>query len=426
MTEKPIITRVLPTVQQIDAAQWDALLAQQATPTPFMRHAYLAAMENSASATPQTGWQPHCISLWQGEQLLAACPVYIKTHSWGEYVFDMAWARAYHAHGFAYYPKAVVAVPFTPVPGSRLLAIDDAHRVQLVQALQQWCSEQNLSSCHILFGDAADQHAWQQAGWLLREGVQFHWHNEQPRPEAESPTGLPPYASFDDFLHSLQQAKRKKIRQERNKVAQAGVTFEVLQGSQLTKADWDFFYACYAQTYYEHGNPPYLQRSFFESMQHDLPQHWVMFIASQNGQRIACSLIAISADKPPISNTKVSESGELSAQAAPEFAKAPSGTAYGRYWGALARVDALHFEACYYQPLQWCIENGIAHFEGGAQGEHKMARALLPEGTRSGHWLAHPGFAEAVDDFLTQERDGMAKYMHELEQHSPLRKDLSR
>lgn len=444
MTEKPIITRVFTAVQQIPATDWDALLAQQATPTPFMHHAYLAALQDSGSAAPDTGWQAHFITLWHatddhdakegaGAQLLAACPLYVKNHSWGEYVFDMAWARAYHEHGLPYYPKAVVAVPFTPVPGSRLLASSAALRVQLVQAVQAWCADQQLSSCHVLFGDAADHAALQQAGWMERAGVQFHWQNKTSTlPEGgkstlaqSGKTTTRPYTDFDDFLAQLQQAKRKKIRQERQKVAQAGVQFEVLAGRQITEADWDFFYHCYAQTYYEHGNPPYLSRDFFTRMARDLPGHWVLFVAQRGGQCIACSLIAVTADATPVSMQNGLEIGSASAVAAPEN-KAPSAslrgaTAYGRYWGALERVDCLHFEACYYQPLQWCIEHGVAAFEGGAQGEHKMARALLPVATASYHWLAHPAFANAVQRFLAREGEGMADYVQELQAHSPLR-----
>lgn len=430
MTEKPIITRVFTSVQEIAASAWDALLAQQATPTPFMRHAYLAAMQDSGSATPETGWDAHFITLWQtgaqGEQMVAACPLYLKAHSWGEYVFDMAWARAYHEHGLAYYPKAVVAVPFTPVPGSRLLAASAAWRVQLVQAVQSWCAAQQLSSCHVLFGDAADHAALQQVGWMERSGVQFHWQNMAPTlPTHAGSTEARPFSDFDDFLAQLQQAKRKKIRQERQRVAQAGVRFQVLAGRQITEADWDFFYRCYAQTYYEHGNPPYLSRDFFARMARDLPGHWVLFVAERGGQRIACSLIAFSADATPNSASNHNEIGAACAQAAPESA-APNATlhgatAYGRYWGALERVDCLHFEACYYQPLQWCIAHGLASFEGGAQGEHKMARALLPVATASYHWLAHPAFADAVERFLEREGEGMADYLQALQAHSPLR-----
>ena len=385
--------RAMAHMRDIDAAAWDRLLARQAHPTPFMRHAYLQAMEDSGSATPGTGWQPQHITLWDGSALVAACPMYAKTHSYGEYVFDHAWARAYAEHGLHYYPKAVIAVPFTPVPGSRLLVADDALRVPLLQAAMDWCAAQDLSSLHLLFGDGADLQAARSAGLMQRETVQFHWHNR----------GAAPYADFDDFLASLQQEKRKKIRQERRKVAGAGVHFRHAEGSAISEADWAFFYRCYARTYREHGNPPYLTPAFFGAMRRTMPENWLMFIAEHDGQPIASSLIAISAH--------------------PERASGQNGlNAYGRYWGALARVDSLHFEACYYQPIAWCIDHQYANFEGGAQGEHKMARALLPTSTPSAHWVARPDFAEAIGRYLARETAHLQAYQEELQAHSPLKK----
>ena len=373
--------------QGIDAAQWDALLAQQTHPTPFMRHAYLSAMHHSGSATPQTGWSAHFLSLWLGDQLQAACPLYLKSHSYGEYVFDWAWANAYEQHGLAYYPKALVAVPFTPVPGSRLLARDDLARQALLQALHQWCKEQRVSSWHLLFGSDADLAACTQAQWMQRHTVQFHWQNQG-------------WSDFDAFLASLQQEKRKKIRQERRKVADAGVQFRWVKGRDIGDVDWDFFYRCYERTYLEHGNAPYLSRAFFAAMQRDMQENWLLFVAERAGRPIASSLIGLSSAHPDDSRPRV---------------------AYGRYWGALERVDCLHFEACYYQPLQWCIEQGYARFEGGAQGEHKMARALLPVKTSSAHWLAHPAFADAVARFLEREGQGVHEYIDHLQQRSPFK-----
>ena len=392
--------RVLPHMREIDAAQWDGLLAQQAQPTPFMRHAYLLAMEESGSATPETGWQACHIGLWQGDVLVAACPMYLKTHSYGEYVFDFAWARAYGEHGLHYYPKAVIAVPFTPVPGSRLLVADEALRQPLLQAAIDCCAAQGASSLHLLFGSTADLQAASSTGLMQRETVQFHWHNRH----ADTP-GAAPYADFDDFLASLQQEKRKKIRQERRKVAEAGVQFRHVVGTQISAADWAFFYRCYERTYLEHGNDPYLTPAFFDAMRTEMPEHWLMCVAEREGIPIAISLVAIDAILTGASTQKTLK---------------PL-TAYGRYWGALERVDCLHFEACYYQPIAWCIANQYAHFEGGAQGEHKMARALLPTSTPSAHWLAHPAFADAVNRFLQREGEGMAQYLHDLQSHSPFK-----
>ena len=395
MAEAAIIARVLPSVLDVDTDAWNRLLAQQSHPTPFMRHEYLAAMQASGSAVPATGWTPRFVALYDGTKLVAACALYIKAHSYGEYVFDWAWANAYQHHGVAYYPKAVVAVPFTPVPGARLLARDTRARHALVEAVLQWCQSVGVSSLHLLFGSDDDTAACAQAGLMLRHTVQFHWNNTTPG-----------YANFDAFLSTLTQEKRKKIRQERRKVFDAGVSFRSLQGSEIGVADWDFFYRCYERTYLEHGNAPYLTRDFFQRMADTMPENWLLFVAERAGTPIATSLIAIGADH-----------GCAEGQNSTEIAK----VAYGRYWGALERVDCLHFEACYYQPLQWCIANGYQRFEGGAQGEHKMARALLPVKTTSAHWLAHPAFAQAVAHFLQREDQGIDNYLEDLGQRSPFR-----
>lgn len=392
--------RIDTTLAGVHASAWDALLATQARPTPFMQHAYLWALETTGCAAPTTGWEPHYFSLWEGDTLQAACALYVKSHSYGEYVFDWAWAKAYHKHGLPYYPKAVLAVPFTPAPGSRLLARSPAQREELLRQVQHWCTVQKLSSLHLLFADPHDIAAAHALGWMERHTVQFHWSN--------TATG---YCDFDEFLGALAQEKRKKIRQERRKVREAGVTFTVHEGHVITDADWDFFYRCYERTYLEHGNPPYLSRAFFTQLGRAHGEHWVLFIARRNGHPIASSLIATSVYSIRASSQNTSNT--------------PTGTAFGRYWGALEHIDCLHFEACYYQPLQWCIARRVAHFEGGAQGEHKMARGLLPVTTHSAHWLAHPQFAAAVDDYLERERSGVQDYLLELEAHSPLRKGAS-
>jgi predicted N-acyltransferase len=456
------VIRVLNSPLEVNAAEWNALLAAQnpgEPANPFMRHEYLCALHESGSATPETGWTPRFATLWQGEVLAGACALYLKEHSYGEYVFDHAWANAYQQHGLEYYPKALVAVPFTPVPGARLLARTAEERSLLVKALVAWCTEEDLSSLHLLFTADEDVTACEEAGLMLRHTVQFHWtDNRAPTlptscgslpPEGAVPpkgglsagttaptlgtgvSSLPPegavppkgglsaerslpargFRDFDDFLMSLSQEKRKKIRQERRKVAEANITFRWSLGNDISNTDWDFFYRCYERTYYEHGNAPYLSRDFFQRMQDTMPENWLLFVAEHNadGQRrpIATSLIAVSA-RPERDH-------------GPESAESQSLVAYGRYWGALARVDCLHFEACYYQPLQWCIEHGYQRFEGGAQGEHKMARALLPVKTTSAHWLAHPSFANAVERFLAREGAGIDNYMEDLERRSPFR-----
>nr|WP_041675433.1 GNAT family N-acetyltransferase [Ramlibacter tataouinensis] len=394
MKKDPIdyVTRVLDSPLGVGQDAWNRLLAAQRDATPFMRHEYLAALHGSGSAVPASGWTPRFVTLWRGDELHGACALYLKDHSYGEYVFDWAWANAYEQHGLSYYPKALVAVPFTPVPGARLLACDAKARRALVEALLKLCRQEQLSSLHLLFLSEDDARACEGAGLMARHTVQFHWTNAG-------------YASFDDFLAGLAQDKRKKIRQERRKVQEAGVAFRVRRGAEITTADWDFFYRCYERTYREHGNPPYLTRGFFRRMASDMPGNWVLFVAERAGKPIASSLIAVGPDAP-------------AAQGAMDK---PSEAAYGRYWGALERVDCLHFEACYYQPLEWCIAHGLTRFEGGAQGEHKMARALMPVMTHSAHWLAHPAFADAVERFLEREGQGVARYLEHLEQRNPFR-----
>jgi predicted N-acyltransferase len=379
------VIAVQDSMRNISAHAWDSLLTTQSDPTPFMRHAYLCAMEDSASACPETGWTPRLLTLHHDKpggstDLAAAAVLYVKPHSYGEYVFDWAWADAYQRHGLHYYPKAVGAVPFTPVPGTRLLADSLVSKAALIKAMVAMAQKEDWSSVHLLFLSEDDQQATEHAGWLTRHTVQFHWHNVHLK-------------DFEEFLGSLSQEKRKKIRQERRKVSEAGVTFQTLRGQDIQTADWNFFYKCYAQTYFEHGNAPYLTRDFFQRMQDNMPENWVLFVAEKEGRRMACSLIAVQ-DK----------------------------VAYGRYWGALERVDCLHFEACYYQPIAWCIANGFVRFEGGAQGEHKMARALLPVKASSAHWLAHPDFADAVERYLEKEARGVAAYLENLEARSPLKK----
>jgi hypothetical protein len=302
------------------------------------------------------------------------------------------------------------------VPGSRLLARSAQERVMLVRHVLAWVDANQLTGMHGLFASDEDVLAFQSAGMLLRHTVQFHWSNSQPG-----------YTNFDNFLAGLSQEKRKKIRQERRKVAEAGVTFKVLQGREITSSDWDFFYHCYERTYLEHGNPPYFNRAFYASMATDMPEDWVLFIAEQHGQPIASSLLAINSSNiraidqnnlEPSDNAQSNATTDTPNQTATQPIER---VAYGRYWGALKRVDCLHFEACYYQPLQWCIEHGYQRFEGGAQGEHKLARALLPVTTNSMHWLAHPEFFNAVDHFLTSERAGIAEYVSELQAHSPFK-----
>jgi len=376
--------RVFDDPGEIDPVAWDALVAAQPSATPFVSIAYLRALHDSASAVGRTGWAPHFLGLERAGELVAACPLYLKEHSYGEYVFDWAWADAYRRHGLDYYPKLLDAVPFTPVPGPRLLARSSEHRLVLLRAIEQLARSAGLSSAHLLFLDDADQAAARVAGWSLRTTVQFHWTNRTPSP----------YVDFADFLASLQRDKRKKIQQEQRRVAEAGVSYSVASGDAIARADWDFFYRCYTLTYRAHHSTPYLTRDFFARTAATMGRHWLLFTAWRAGKRIASSLLAIDPDRR---------------------------SAFGRYWGAVEQVHCLHFDACYYQPLAWCIANGYQRFEGGAQGEHKMARGLLPVQTWSAHWLAHPQFARAIDDFIAREGAGVESYLDELAERRPFK-----
>jgi hypothetical protein len=379
------VIRVVDRPSLIDAHAWNVLAQSQGSDaTPFMRHEYLSAMHESASAVGETGWLPQFLLVERGNELIAACPLYLKDHSYGEFVFDWAWADAYQRHGLNYYPKLLCAVPFTPVPGARLLAKDAAASELLLRAMSQIARDTKLSSAHVLFLSEIDRAAAIKAGWMMRSTVQFHWTNREPQP----------YASFADLLASMQRDKRKKIQQERRRVHEQGITFTHHAAADISVHDWDFFYRCYTLTYRAHHSTPYLTRDFFWLMATTMPENWVMFVAWKGNKRVGSSLIAVDI---------------------------PRGAAYGRYWGAVEHIPFLHFEACYYQPLEWCIANRMKRFEGGAQGEHKMARGLLPVQTWSAHWLAHPQFARAVADFLEREGAGVESYLDELNERVPFK-----
>jgi uncharacterized protein len=382
-TAEPVI-RVHDDPAAVDAAAWNALLAAQPAPTPFMRHEYLLALHASGSAVPATGWAPQFLAVERGGELQAASALYLKSHSYGEYVFDWSWADAYRRHGLRYYPKLLGAVPFTPVPGTRLLARSGDDRRLLVRALHRLAQDAQLSSAHVLFVDDADRAAFEEGGWMLREGVQFHWTQDEAQPATD----------FAALLARLQRDKRKKIQQERRRVAEQGVRFSAHVGPEIDTALWDFFHRCYTLTYRAHHSTPYLTRDFFARMAATMPEHWLMFVARRAGAPIATSLIAIDRAR---------------------------GTAWGRYWGCIEPLPCLHFEACYYQPLAWCLANGFTRFEGGAQGEHKMARGLLPVRTWSAHWLRDERFASAVNDFLASEGAGVESYIDELRERNPFK-----
>ena len=368
----------------IPAQEWDALLPRSPAPPPCLRHAYLHALEESACVGGDSGWFPRHATLWSEGQLVAAMPLYLKTHSWGEYVFDWAWAQAYQRHGLDYYPKWLAAVPFTPIPGPRVLGNDPKTRRTLVAGVQQLVEHSELSSLHILFPDERDLTLLGETDLFLREGVQFHWNNAR---EDGSP-----YADFEDFLAGLNHDKRKKIRQERRRAAAHNLSLLWVDGHTATNADWRFLYECYAGTYTQHNSTPYLNLDFFRRVARKLPDSVSLLIAKRDGVAVACALFLRSAE-----------------------------ALYGRYWGSVEPLPFLHFELCYYQAIEYCIRHRLQHFEGGAQGEHKLARGLMPVRTHSAHWIADPRFRSAVDDFLQRERSHIGFYLDELSERAPYR-----
>ena len=367
---------IVSTLADIEPAQWNRLSGGN----PFLRHEFLHALHETGCASDRTGWSPHYLVAREGKRekrLSGAMPLYVKSHSRGEYVFDWAWADAYERHGLQYYPKLLCAIPFTPVSGPRILAESDSVQAELASYVLEVARASNASSLHCLFPTDAEVQHLAGKGMMVRHAVQFHWVNQGD-------------ANFEQYLSRMNHAKRKKIKQERRKVVEAGITFCWLEGEAISEADWKFFAHCYTRTYREHHNTPYLNEAFFQRIGKTMPENLLLIVAERNGVPIAASFNVRGADR-----------------------------LYGRYWGAVEHHPMLHFEACYYQTIEFCLARGIAVFEGGAQGQHKMARGLLPVQTSSLHWLAHPQFAEAVEAFLTREKKGIAHYIDELHEHSP-------
>lgn len=388
-TGQDYVTRVYRDPTMIDREAWSALLSGQTAPTPFLGWDFLCGLHTSGSAIEATGWSPYFLTLWEGPDLVAACPTYLKDHSYGEFVFDWSWAEAYAAHGLAYYPKLVVGVPFTPVSGTRLLCRDDTARRALLEALPHLAGTLQASSIHILF--AADDERQQvegDPGWLARKNVQFHWQRPTDRTVER----------WDDLLQGMHREKRKKILQEQRKVRDAGVRFEHRCGEDIRDADWDFFYRCHVNTYAERGGRPYLTRDFFERTRRQPAGLWMLVIAYRADRPIASALIALD----PMRRM-----------------------AFGRYWGAVESVPCLHFATCYYEPLAWCIANGYERFEGGAQGTHKIARGLEPVATHSLHWIGDPRFRAAIARFLSRETPAVDESLEALATHTPFRRTIS-
>ena len=363
------VVRVVPRMADLPADAWNALAGD----SPFLQHAFLHALETTDCVGAHIGWEPVHLALFRNGQLQAAMPLYVKHHSWGEFVFDWAWADAYRRHGLNYYPKLVCCVPFSPVPGPRLMAKNDADRAVLIESALKLTRDLNCSSFHILFPTKPDHAVLDATPLMHRSGFQFHWFNVG-------------YGNFDDFLAALTHDKRKKIRQERKKLASLGVGFRWVEGRDSTDADWEHFYRCYADTYARHRSEPHLNRAFFANLRQSMPDNLVLIVAEKNGEPIACSFC-------------IKDQQRL----------------YGRHWGTLEYVPGLHFETCYQQGIEYAIVHCLQGFEGGAQGEHKLARGLVPTATHSWHWLEHAEFRDAVDRFLERETDAIAHYIDELE-----------
>jgi len=371
----PLIRDDVP-LSEIDADAWNAL----ASGMPLLSHEYFSALHDTGCAAPETGWLPRFLTAWDRSELIGAMPLYAKTHSYGEYVFDWGWADAYRRYGRRYYPKLVCAVPFTPVPGARLLAVGQTtRRALLARALAELAH--GYSSLHVLFTDPAQTRECADAGMLTRDGVQFHWKNRG-------------YRDFADFLGDFNHDKRKKIKQERRRLSETGVTFVRKCGPDVTAADRAFFFECYKRTYRAHHSTPYLSLDFFDAISASLAEHVLLVIGYRNGKRLCAALDVFDAS-----------------------------TLWGRYWGTREYVPGLHFEACYYQAIEFCIERAIGCFEGGAQGVHKLARGLLPVATHSAHAIADRAFASAIADYCARERVDVAHSIDELESGSPFRQD---
>lgn len=361
---------------------WNALAGNT---NPFLRYEFLDTLERTGCVTPETGWIPQHMVAFSNEngtgELVAAVPLYLKSHSYGEYVFDWAWANAYARAGLDYYPKLVAAVPFTPATGPRLLVAPDAAELAdaMIEAVLAHARQSQASSLHWLFTEDQLTTRLEDHGLMRRTGSQFHWYNRA-------------YTDFDAFLAEFSAAKRKKIKRERRRVAEAGITLAVRTGTELSTSDWDTFFGFYRSTIRNHGAIPYLNRDFFHELGRRMPEAVLMTLAYAEGRPVAGALNLRGAD-----------------------------TVYGRYWGSLDDYHSLHFETCYYSMIDYCIGNGIARFEAGAQGEHKLSRGFLPTTTYSAHWLRHPDFAGAVADFLAREQHGVSRYLEDLSTHSPFK-----
>lgn len=372
--------RIITSINNIPAKQWAALALNN---NPFIDYAFLSALENN-DCLIKWGWQPRFIGLYEQQSLIAAMPMYLKDNSYGEFVFDSAWADAYSRNGLHYYPKLVVAVPYTPATGPRLLLHKDNTnpeelRTELMEAALNYAKSIDVSSLHYLFTTEIETSALEKTGLLRRTGCQFHWQNNT-------------YTDFDDFLATLSSKKRKQIRKERRDVNKQGLEIELLHGKDTQPHHWDIFYEFYTSTFARKSGYATLTREFFEALSHSMPEQTILVLAKHNDKYVAGTFNLLGGD-----------------------------TLYGRHWGCAETFSGLHFELCYYQLIDYCIKNGIQRFEAGAQGEHKLSRGFLPTPTWSAHWLAHPEFNQVIAEFLQHEHKGIQNYMDVLGEHSPFK-----
>ncbi len=369
--------RILDSLDAIPPGDWDALHDGR---NPFVSHAFLSAMERTGCLRPDWGWAPHHLTLWDGGTLVAAAPMYLKSNSHGEFVFDHAWAHAYAQHGVDYYPKWLCGIPYSPVTGPRLLARDAAGREALVRAMAELTRAQGLSSAHANFLTPEDDAAFDH-DWLQREDVQYHWRNTAG------------WMDFESFLGAMDHRHRKNIRQERARIARAGVVFRQLHGNEAGEDELAAMHGFYLQTFAEYGNSPALTLDFMREIARTMPNNILIIIGYLDDQPISGALCLRGTD-----------------------------TLHGRYWGSNVQLPGLHFETCYYQGIDYCLREGLARFEPGAQGEHKLARGFLPETVRSRHFIADPRFRAALRDWCTRERDATGGYAAHLAGRTPFRK----
>ena len=368
--------RIVDSLEEIDTSHWNGLVGDY----PFLRYEFLSALQETGCVSVETGWKPVYLTLWDEGILVGAMPLFLKSHSRGEFVFDQGWADAFERHGLSYYPKLLCAAPFSPVTGPRLLVNNSLYRHILAEGAIALAKQLRVSSLHILFANETDLSTLRELGFMLREGIQFHWNNAD-------------YKSFDQFLSALNHDKRKKIRQERRRAGEAGLVFRWIKGSEIEDKLLEFFYHCYVNTYHEHWSSPYLNLEFFRRITRAMPDNLLWIFAFRGNDPIACAMNVLS-----------------------------DNALFGRYWGCTQFISGLHFETCYSQAVEYCIQHRIQRFEGGAQGIHKMARGLLPTPTWSAHWIAESRFSDAIKQFLDDERLNIEHYMEELNQHTPFTK----